>query len=309
MKELITIPKCKFDNTKLIIEPGLEYKEWEKIGIFLRHVEGSVQFWIGDWINYGEKSYGKTYEKALEATGLEYGTLRNYKNVSGRVELSLRNDNLEFHHHQVVAPLEPEQQKKWLDKAEKDGLSVRELRGAIAKDRQKSVAPIPVGEFNVIYADPPWKYEFSETDSRMIENKYPTMDVQDIESMSIPSSENSVLFLWATAPKLQEALLVMRGWGFDYVTHAIWDKKVIGMGYWFRGQHELLLVGTKGAPGTPDPENRFSSVIESKREGHSEKPKIVYEMIEKMFPRGKYLEVFHRGGNRSRWIGWGLESE
>lgn len=56
-----------------------------------------------------------------------------------------------------------------------------------------------------------------------------------------PSEDNAVLYLWATAPKLLEALEVMRAWGFKYKTQAVWDKSWVGMGYWFRGQHEILL--------------------------------------------------------------------
>src|SRR3990167_9886532 len=99
-------------------------------------------------------------------------------------------------------------------------------------------------KYQIIYADPPWRYNFSKSDSRKIENQYPTMDIKDIcdliYSFPFEFSESSILYLWATAPKLREALKVMEAWGFDYKTHAIWDKEIIGMGYWFRGQHELL---------------------------------------------------------------------
>ena len=93
-------------------------------------------------------------------------------------------------------------------------------------------------EFEVVYADPPWRYDFSKSDSREIENQYPTMTVDEICALKIPSAKNSVLYLWATAPKLREALQVMAAWGFEYKSHGIWDKEIIGMGYWFRGQHE-----------------------------------------------------------------------
>ena len=38
--------------------------------------------------------------------------------------------------------------------------------------------PLPEGKYNVIYADPPWRYDFSPTDSRKIENQYPTMPLE-----------------------------------------------------------------------------------------------------------------------------------
>lgn len=167
--------------------------------------------------------------------------------------------------------------------------------------------PIPEGKFNVILADPPWRYEFVETESRAIENQYPSMDLDAIKALQIPSDNDSILFLWATAPKLEEALQVLNAWGFIYRSCAIWDKERKGMGYWFRIQHELLLIGLKGEFRAPEPENRFDSIIRSPREEHSKKPDIVYEMIETMFPTGKYLELFARA-KRDGWEVWGNQA-
>ena len=78
------------------------------------------------------------------------------------------------------------------------------------------------------------------------------------------------------------------------------------MGYWFRQQHELILVGVKGDFHAPEEENRFSSVIRSPRTNHSEKPAILYEMIEKMFPDMGKVELFARN-TRKGWVSWGNE--
>ena len=134
------------------------------------------------------------------------------------------------------------------------------------------------------------------------------MNLKDIKRLKVPATENSVLFLWATAPKLREALEVLTHWGFNYRTHAIWDKEKIGMGYWFRGQHELLLIGVKGNFSPPEPEVRNSSVIRDKRANHSQKPICIYEIIEKMFPSHKYIELFARN-ERPGWASWGNQIE
>ena len=165
---------------------------------------------------------------------------------------------------------------------------------------------LPDEEFNVIYADPPWRYEHSKTKNRDIENQYPTMELEDIKQLEVPANEDSVLFLWATAPKLKEALEVMESWGFNYRTNIIWDKETIGMGYWARIQHEILLIGVKGKFNPPFEENRFPSVYQEKKTRHSSKPHFYYEMIEKMFPNGKYLELFSRT-KRDGWVMWGSE--
>jgi len=149
-------------------------------------------------------------------------------------------------------------------------------------------------KYQILLADPPWRYDFSKDNSDKIENHYPTMKVEDICALKIPSAENSVLYLWATAPKLLEALEVMKAWGFAYKTHAVWDKGWIGMGYWFRGQHELLLVGVKGKFSPPQDIDRISSVIREKHEEHSRKPKMIRYWISKWYPDANKLELFAR---------------
>ena len=107
--------------------------------------------------------------------------------------------------------------------------------------------PLPEGEFDLIYADPPWQYEKgSVSKSRRIENHYPTIPFEEIKELKIPAAKNSILYLWATAPKLPEALEVMKAWGFTYRTCSIWDNIFLGMGFWLRIHHEVLLVGIKG---------------------------------------------------------------
>lgn len=163
-----------------------------------------------------------------------------------------------------------------------------------------------VQKFSVLTADPPWRYDFVATKSRKIENQYPTMSLEEIKALGprLPVAENAVLFLWATAPKLRWALEVMDAWGFAYKTHAIWSKKRLGMGYWFRGAHELLLVGTRGHFSPPSSEHRRSSVFEEPRGPHSKKPDSVQDWIDEAFPHEPKLELFARR-TRPGWSIWG----
>lgn len=133
----------------------------------------------------------------------------------------------------------------------------REVKTLIQKANyeHKPPAPLPENKYDVILADPPWRYEFSETQSREIENQYPTMELDQIKALKVPAADNSILLLWTTAPKLEEGMAVMNAWGFKYRSCAVWDKEKLGMGYWFRIQHELLLVGVKGDFHPPEPQN------------------------------------------------------
>jgi len=170
------------------------------------------------------------------------------------------------------------------------------------------------GTYSVIYADPPWQYDFAKTNSRSIEAHYPTLTLDAIKAMQIPVSDDAVLFMWATAPKLPEAIEVMRAWGFTYKSCGVWDKEIMGQGYWFRGQHELLLIGTRGSVGSNGKlqvawQRSERSVYRERRTQHSKKPGYYYELIERMFPNGNYLELFARDRFNEKWAVWGNEVE
>lgn len=165
-------------------------------------------------------------------------------------------------------------------------------------------------KFPLIYADPPWRYEHVETESRAIENQYPTMTLDEICELPVDgiAAADCVLFMWATSPKLAEAFQVLRAWGFEYRTCAVWDKQKIGMGYYFRQQHELLLVATRGEIPTPLPANRPASVFSFPRGSHSSKPHEVAEMIEAMYPELPKVELFCRSP-RDGWEVWGNQAK
>ena len=198
---------------------------------------------------------------------------------------------------------------KKVAKAEKNKLEYSRQLVQEVKLKEKKIE-VPKEEFDIIYADPPWEYDFSIDYSRSIPAHYPTLSLGEISSYlrvkKIETAKNAVLFLWVTNPKLEEAFEVIKTWGFEYKTNFVWVKDKIGMGYWNRNQHELLLIATKGNPNPPDPEKRISSVIEAERKEHSEKPEIFYQIIEKMFPHAKRIELFARN-KRSGWEAVGLE--
>jgi N6-adenosine-specific RNA methylase IME4 len=175
-------------------------------------------------------------------------------------------------------------------------------------------APLPEDRrYPVILADPPWAFEAYGKETgldRSAEAHYPTMSTDSICAMPVAdiATPDAVLFLWATAPHLLKAIEVMRAWGFEYRTGAVWDKEVMGMGYYFRVQHELLLVGKRGALPVPLPANRPRSVIRGGRREHSRKPDEVYGIIERMYPELPKIELFARQA-REGWAMWGNEPE
>lgn len=106
-----------------------------------------------------------------------------------------------------------------------------------------NIPPLPENKYDIIVADPPWDYDINTRGSP--DEHYAVMSQEEIKELQVPSADNCILFLWATIPKLPEAITVLKTWGFEYKTGAVWIKDRIGTGYYFRGQAELLLVGEK----------------------------------------------------------------
>jgi N6-adenosine-specific RNA methylase IME4 len=187
---------------------------------------------------------------------------------------------------------------------------LRDLRHNIRSDAQS----FPEGQYGLLYVDPPWKYDDNSIDpTRRIENQYPTMDVDEIRTFADVdgrtvedlAAKNSILYLWSTVPKLEEALSVMQAWGFEYRSGAVWVKDIPGMGYFFRQRHELLLVGVKGEPVLPAEDVRRDSVFEFPRSSeHSKKPDAVYSMLDEQYPKVPKIEIFART-ERPDWVSWG----
>jgi N6-adenosine-specific RNA methylase IME4 len=190
---------------------------------------------------------------------------------------------------------------------------IREGRQAAKAERVAAIAAAPVsaiGEdetFPVVLADPPWRYDYAEDTSRQIENHYPTMTIDEMAELYVPSAEDCVLFCWATSPKLRDAFVLLDAWDFIYKTCMVWVKDKIGMGYYARQQHELLLIATKGNLPVPEPADRPSSVFHGERTAHSAKPPIAHELIEAMYPHYRRCEMFARQP-REGWKVWGNQA-
>lgn len=188
----------------------------------------------------------------------------------------------------------------------------------------------PVGQFPVIYADPAWAYRKAKLvdrgAARAVEKEYPTMQPKEIAALPVSTiaARDSVLFMWATGPKLPQALMVMNAWGFEYRTIAfVWvkltkkaDKPFFGMGFYTRANAEIVLVGTKGK-GCKRIDAAVRQVALDVYDGpseepiaavigeHSAKPDEIRQRIERLYD-GPRIELFARERVRD-WTVWGNE--
>ncbi len=223
-----------------------------------------------------------------------------------------------------VATLPQPEQAEIVARGEREILEaarrIRARKAAASRDiRIQKIAEISKGNtelgtetrYPVIYADPPWRYENPSMggSDRSIENHYPTMSLEEICALPVAdlATEDAILYLWATAPKLAESMKVIEAWGFEYRTGMVWDKMKIGMGYWTRNQHEHLLICRRGQMPTPKIGEQPPSVIRIPRGEHSAKPAEFYEIIESAYPELPKIELLCRSP-RDGWAVWGNQA-
>lgn len=185
---------------------------------------------------------------------------------------------------------------------------------------------LPNKTFDIIYVDPPWHYngkmQFDRSSSSketidLSRNifissaafKYPTLKLEELKKLRVLdiAASDSLLFMWATNPHLDQAIELGRTWGFDYRTVIfIWNKMVHNPGKYNLSYCELCLLFKHGRIPTPRGARNTKQLINAPRGEHSEKPIEVAQNIELMFPSHRRIELFARE-RRPGWDSWGLE--
>jgi site-specific DNA-methyltransferase (adenine-specific) len=185
-------------------------------------------------------------------------------------------------------------------------------------------------KYQVIYADPPWKYDRSSYllnkggsftllpgmgRNHKKEKIYPQMSLQELKNLSVKfiSDDNAICFMWTTDTHLTHAIELLEAWGFKYKTIGfVWLKEtskgnpVNLIAPWTNKCCEMCLLATKGVMHSYLQDKTISQLVKAQRTKHSEKPAVVAENIVKMFPQYNRIELFARDA-KPGWDVWGNE--
>lgn len=154
----------EFTHTAWNPPDALSYDDFIRVGAALSAMQRAIHWWLGDWLNAGEDALGERYAQAVDETDFVIGTLQNDAWVSRQVHRSLRNERLSWTHHYLVAALDPEQQRQWLDRAARFDWSTRDLRQHLSEWKAQRNIPDR--------AEPQWTEEPTKQT-----NEQSTMDV------------------------------------------------------------------------------------------------------------------------------------
>lgn len=165
--------------------------------------------------------------------------------------------------------------------------------------------------------DPPWLERGGG--GRGANTHYDLMDKRDILGTVLGSgvwrpADDAHLYMWVTNNFLRDGLWLMDALGFEYKTNLVWTKPRFGIGFYFRGRHELCLFGVRGQGAkvrTTRQDIDTHLAADFCRDGgrivHSRKPVEFYELVQAR-SHGPYLEIFSRASHGwPGWASWGNE--
>ena len=172
--------------------------------------------------------------------------------------------------------------------------------------------------YQIIYSDPPWQQKKGNmrkvrpTQDKLLD--YPTLSTDEIQiihkDFAKQAEEKHNFFVWTIDKYLHDTEQMMKDLGYTLHARIIWNKtNGVAPAFTVRFSHEYLLwFYKKGNILMPCDEmkGKQTTVITEQATKHSKKPIVAYEMIEKMFPKSKKLELFARN-TRSGWESWGNE--
>jgi N6-adenosine-specific RNA methylase IME4 len=201
--------------------------------------------------------------------------------------------------------------------------------------------------FRVLLADPPWLFRDKLPGrGRGASKHYSCMGIDALKRFELPPlAPDCVLFLWRCSAMPQEALDLIKAWGFTIKSEIVWEKcrpcgpckgagssvvrgkktkcrgcdglgmrPFFGMGRYVRNSHETCHIAARGRPQRRNATSarnilsRFKAPMPIGANGrpiHSAKPDAIHELIERMYP-GPYVELFARR-HRPGWVCLGNE--
>ena len=176
---------------------------------------------------------------------------------------------------------------------------------------------LPSEQYDILYADPPWDYKGqlqhagpNSGDTGGAVRHYETVTTAEMAQWKIwkMAADNSLLFMWATSPHLDQAIDLGKAWRFQWATVAfVWDKMKTNPGFYTLSQCELCLVFKRGKIPQPRGARNIRQLVPEMRGKHSAKPNEVRKRIEQMFPTQSKLELFARR-QFPGWDAWGNQA-
>lgn len=192
--------------------------------------------------------------------------------------------------------------------------------------------------YKTLVVDPPWRYR-SPGWKGGARNHYPTLPTEVLETLPIPeiAAPDAHLWLWCTDTFEEDALHLIKQWGFTKKATWVWIKltknplgarqlatyrergwpiieyegrlhgQQWGNGYYGRGDSEFLMLAVRGKNMVDHRARQVRKSVVAPVGVHSEKPERAYDLIRHYSPEPR-IELFART-RRYGFDVWGNEVE
>ena len=258
---------------------------------------------------YGDQTIKKFAEELRFSEASIYNFINTFETFP---ELSNRLENLTFTHHLDAVRFtdSPKAAIAALEKAEREGWQVPELRRYLRQSKQLAAAPaLPEGVFSTLVIDPPWLIEKIDREVRPKQAAvdYPMMTLEELAALPVLSkaADNAHLYLWTTHKYLPDALSLAETWGFRYQCLLTWVKNVGMTPFSWMYSTEHVLFCRRGSLDLLRKGLRLD--FKAKVTRHSEKPEEFYELVRQASPEPR-IEFFARKTHEG-FTPWGNEVE
>jgi N6-adenosine-specific RNA methylase IME4 len=265
----------------------------------IQHILANAERLKGEYdalMRCADKVTVSNWRRAIEVMGALDGSLKGTTHIQPT------------HAREIARNSPRENWGAWVERCEAEQLTVPALRGELLAARattanETAEKTVPDGKYRTIVVDPPWDYGNKSGRHGV---PYQTMTLERVCAFDIERwapSDDVHLYLWVTDAYAGDVYQVTRAWGFEPKAWLVWVKDRIGMGNYFRHQHECCVFAVRGKLRLS--RMNASTVFNAPVGRHSEKPDAFYSLVESCSP-GPYLDVFARR-HRPGWAVYGDE--
>ena len=181
--------------------------------------------------------------------------------------------------------------------------------------------PFPKKKYNIIYADPPWKFsspKFQDGNrgfGNRVEDRYKTLSIKELCNLPVTkiTKDDCILFMWVIDSHLEQSFKVIKSWGFRFATIGFnWVKQYKSGSYCYNfGTYtlkstEICLIGLKGKLKNLKNKNNVKGLVFAERTKHSKKPDCIRNHIVELCGDLPRIELFARNKYKG-WDSWGNE--
>lgn len=276
--ESIQVGAYELADGGLVVHQNPSLEDAEGVGRLLAEWDRRNQRWLGQWYLDIRERWPDTYSQVLDPDTHDEGTLAEYARVVKRVQDW--QPSVPFTAHQAVSGLDRGTQRRILQKAASERMTVAQVRGEVRREAARTIARSSVsGSYRVVYVNPVY--------SRGTVNELAAVDMGGLLGSS------AAVFLWVTETYRDQVVGLYEKWGVRRVATIVWDMQtVLGPTAYMKTRHQYLLWLVRGK--CPPEAWVDDSVVSVRPNDDGSRPERFREIIDRAYPGGDKLELYAR---------------